>query len=295
MLSWLVAAVTGPALLLGGVTPVAGPTRAPDRLARRRAVQRPDRQRARAVRPGPAGGPGRRPGARRLDGPAGGVLLRDALDRAGAAPRAPARGPRPGGRRRPVRAVGVGAGAAPRARHQHPAAQLRAGLRPLLPGYDGQPARQVRDDLAVRPGRGRRDGRVDELHRLRRRPAVAGPLRRARRPPAVPAVPDPVPGDAARRAAGPARAAVGRPRAAHRRGAVAGHRPAGPAAVPGALPRGRARHRLARPHRAAGLDARVERRARRGRWPAGSPSCARRAATCGCSRASASAGRSARS
>ena len=93
-------------------------------------------------------------------------------------PRAPPRGPRAGGRRRPVRAVGIGRGAAPCARHQHPPAQLRAGLRPLLPGYDGQPARQVRDDLAVRPGPRRGDGRVDELHRLRGRPAVAGPVRR---------------------------------------------------------------------------------------------------------------------
>ena len=64
---------------------------------------------------------------------------------------------------------------------------------------------------------------------------------------------------------------------------------------PGALPRGRARHRLARSHRAAGLDARVERRRAAWSWPAGSPSCAPRAATCGCSRGSASAGRSARS
>ena len=71
-----------------------------------------------------------------------------------------------------------------------------------LPGDDRQPARQVRDDLPERPGRRRGDGRVDELHGVRRGAAVAGPLhgRRGLRP--LRPVRAAVQADGARRAAG---------------------------------------------------------------------------------------------
>ena len=142
---------------------------------------------------------------------------------------------------------------------------------------------------------GRRDGRVDELHRLRRRPAVAGPLRGARRPPAVPAVPDRCSGrccaTSRRTRSRCRRPAAGCAPTWRRRGAPTGWSAGCPwcaAAGPRTAPAGAAApccgSRCTRGTASAAW-----------RWPAGSPSCARRAATCGCSRASASAGRSARS
>ena len=152
----------------------------------------------------------RRPGC---DRPAGGVLLRDAVDRPGAAARAPTRRQRAGRGRRPLRRPGSRSATCVDKlgtdTDRHSFVQVcHASCR----GTTRQPARQVRDDLAERPGRRPGDGRLDELHRLRGGAAVAGPLHRRRglRPlrPVRPAV----------RADGP-RPAAGHPGPADRGGA----------------------------------------------------------------------------
>ena len=169
--------------------------------------------------------------------------------------------------------------------------------RPVLPGHDRQPARQVRDDLPHRARRGPGDGRVDELHR-RTPPAkqwqdlysVAGDARlyhQLIRVFALMARDEPQPrsrcrpgGPGFRRRRGPAwPARAVTPCCAGSAGSPAAARPGAPAS----------RGRTVR----ADLDACLERRRGASPWPARSPRLARaRGATCGCSPGSGSVPRS---
>jgi hypothetical protein len=180
------------------------------RLTRTRALQRPARARGPAVRPHPAHRRAHRPRPAGCDGPARGVLLRDAVHLPRAAARLP---PGRGGQARggpALRGVGLGPAAALGARHGHRQAVLRPAVRPVVPRGRRRAAREVRDDLQhqarARPGH----GRLDELHRARGPRAVAGPVLRRRRRGGVPPARAGVPPDGARPAR--ARADAARPR-----------------------------------------------------------------------------------